>query len=488
MSGPEETDGTALAAAIREGEITAVSALESALARAAEVASLGAIRLRADDAAFEAAHAIDTALAEGDLASAAVFAGVPFLMKDLGVRVRGLPTVAGSRAMVRRAKPAAADDLLTARFRASGLVIFGMTTVPEFGGNLICEPAIGPLCRNPLDPRRSPGGSSGGAASAVASGIVPFAHANDAAGSIRVPAACCGLVGLKPSRGATPAGPDFENYCAGIVANLVVSRSLRDTAAALAAIGGNPRRPMPGPEVGSLAQLDAAPAPLRIAVVSDLPSGVAFDQRRKAAILHAAEVLRRAGHVMSLFDPDRLMPVVTMAAEAAGRILCANLARILDNLDPPLEPGELELITEADLAYGRSLSGAELIEATIAMAKVSLAMADVFEDYDALLTPMLSGPPPMIGAFPTDHGDAKKHGRRLFELAPFAGLANVAGIPALTIPHGRDDDGLPLPVQLMAAVGEDGMLLKLGRVLEKAEPWPIPHRAKSARPFELGET
>jgi amidase len=310
MSSTEERDGTAIAGAIRRGETTAVAALESALARANEVEALGAIRARADDLAFEAARAIDRAVADGTLPNHSVFAGVPFLMKDLGVRVRGLPTVSGSRAMLRRVTPATADDFLTARFRKSGLVIFGMTTVPEFGGNLICEPAIGPLCRNPLDPRRAPGGSSGGAASAVASAIVPFAHANDAAGSIRVPAACCGLVGLKPSRGATPAGPDFDNYCAGIVANLMLSRSLRDTAAALAAISGNARWPTPDPHLGRLQEFDAAPEPLRIAIVFDLPDGLPFDSRRRAAIVHAGDVFRQAGHAVSPLDPDRLTPLL----------------------------------------------------------------------------------------------------------------------------------------------------------------------------------
>lgn len=476
MSEHEERDGTALAVAIRSRDMTAVSALERALARANEVETLGAIRVRADDLAFDTALAIDRSVADGSIPLGAVFAGVPFLMKDLGVRVRGLPTVSGSRAMASRAAPAAEDDFLTARFKGTGLVVFGMTTAPEFGGNLICEPAIGPLCRNPLDPRRSPGGSSGGAASAVASGIVPLAHANDAAGSIRVPAACCGLVGLKPSRGATPAGPDYDNYCAGIVANLVVSHTLRDTATMLAAISGKARWPTQDPVLGAVQQLDMPPGPLRIAVVADLPAGVSLDPERKAAIVHAGDVLRQAGHATTTFDAERLMPLVTRSAQAAGRILSANLARILDALDPPLGPGELEPMTEADLAYGRSLSGAGVVEATVVMARVALAMAEFFESYDVLLTPMLSGPPPLVGAFPTDGGDGKKHGRRLFELAPFAGLANVAGIPALTVPHGRDSNGLPLPVQLMAAMGQDALLLKLARILESAEPWPLARR------------
>lgn len=460
-------DAVALGQAVRSRTVTAVDVLESALSRADSTTSIGAIRLRADDLAFDEARGIDAQISGGTLPADALFAGVPFLMKDLGCTVRGLPIVWGSRAMQKRAKPAAHDDFLTSRFRRTGLVIFGTTTAPEFGNSLVSEPAIGPVCHNPLDPRRSPGGSSGGAAAAVASGVTPIAHANDAAGSIRIPAACCGLVGLKPSRGATPAGPDYENLCGGIVANLVVSRTVRDTAAALQMLTGDSGWPMPDPRVGAVFDaLHHSTGALRIAVVRDMPDGVPFDAERRSAIGDVSERLRAMGHAVSDLSPARLIPIIDEARTAAGRILCANLARMLDTLDPPLESGELEPMTEADLAYGRSLTGAAIVEAGIMVARVSLAVADLFREHDVILTPMLNGPPPLLGAFPMDHSDAELHGRRLFAFAPYAGFPNVAGVPALTIPWGTDSAGLPLPIQLLAGVGHDGLLLRLARTLQ----------------------
>ena len=470
MPTPPNEDATALARAIRKRETTAVSALESALQRAEENAHLGAIRTINAELALEQAHRIDRSIQDGALATDAPFAGVPFLMKDLGVRVAGFATISGSRSMVRRAKAASEDDILAARFKKAGLVIFGMTTAPEFGGNLVCEPAIGPVCRNPLDPTRSPGGSSGGSAAAVAAGVVPFAHANDAAGSIRIPAACCGLVGLKPSRGVSPAGPDFDNHCMGLVSNLVVSRSLRDTAGILAYLSAETAGSMHGLIPADILAFDQVPEPLRIAVISELPDEMVFDADRQNAVLHASDIFRNAGHTIIPVSPDVLSAHGPLASLTAGKILCGNLARNLDRLVPPLEDGELELITDADLEYGRSLSASDMIEASIGLERLSAAFALQFQDFDILLTPMLSSPPPKVGSFPMDHRDSARHAHAHFSFAPYVGIANVAGLPALTVPNGRDAAGLPLPIQLMGPVGWDAVLLKLASCLEKVCP------------------
>ena len=156
---------------------------------------------------------------------------------------------------------------------------------------------------------------------------------------------------------------------------------------------------------------------------------------------------------------------------AAGRILSANLARLLGELEPPLGHEEIEPLTRAALTFGQILTGSELVEAEIAIGKASQLMAGLFDGVDVLLTPMLSGPPPKVGDYPTDHGDLVRHGGRGFALAPYAGFPNVAGTPALTIPHGRDSAGLPLPIQLIAPMGGDVLLLRLARLLQAAEPW-----------------
>ena len=460
-----------LADAIRRGVVGAVEALQASVKRAEEYVHLGAIRSVAIDSALEAAEAVDRAR-EAGRADPAPFAGVPFLMKDLGTNVKGFATIWGSKAMARRSQPALEDDELAVRFRAAGFGIFGMTTVPEFGMTFTCEPPTGPVARNPLDQRLTPGGSSGGAAAAVAAGIVAVAHANDAAGSIRVPAACCGLVGLKPSRGATPSGPDFGNYNSGIVGNLVVSRTLADTAAVLDAITGCSRGPHPDPAIGPAVRILAETVPaLRVGVVEDLPEGLPFDNERRSAVIRAADVLRKAGHTVVTVEPASLAGIIELSGLAAGRVLSANLARMLGELEPPLGHDEIEPLTRAALAFGQSLTGSELVEAEMAIGKASRLMAGLFEGVDVLLTPMLSGPPPKVGDYPTDHGDLARHGRRGFALAPYAGFPNVTGTPALTIPHGRDSAGLPLPIQLIASMGGDVLLLRIARLLHAADPW-----------------
>ncbi|MCW6512687.1 amidase [Lichenifustis flavocetrariae] len=468
--------GLQLAAAIREGRTSAAEALAAALERAEDLAHLGAVRVLAADPATAEAERIDRDRARGASGQGA-FLGVPFLVKDLGTRVKGLPTVWGSRVMLRRSRPAPADDDLVARFRAAGLVIFGMTTVPEFGMTFTSEPLIGPAARNPLDERLTPGGSSGGAAAAVAAGIVAVAHANDAAGSIRVPAACCGLVGLKPSRGATPHGPDFNNYNSGIVGNFVVARTLDDAAAVLDGLAGNSRGPHPDPAIGpACSSLGQPVAALRVGVVQDLPAGLPFDDSRRDAVIRSADVLRRAGHTLVPVEPGALTAIIELSGLAAGRVLSANLARMLGELEPPLRFDDIEPLTRAALTFGQSLSGCDLVEAEMAIGKVGWLMANLFENVDVLLTPMLSGPPPAIGAYPTDHTDLDHHGRRGFALAPFAGFANVAGTPALTVPHGRDSMGLPLPIQLIGPMGSDVLLLRLACSLRAVEPWSFQSR------------
>ncbi|MEP4341068.1 MAG: amidase family protein, partial [Lentilitoribacter sp.] len=235
-------DATALADAIRSHKLTASEAMSASLAKLKDNKFLGSVVAAYPDKGLLSAKNIDLGLQDGPVKDNAVFCGVPTLAKDLGGPFKGFPVCAGSGVVP---TDDGLDSELAMRFRAAGLCCFGTTTSPEFGLSLASEPLIGPICRNPLNPNLSAGGSSGGAASAVASGIVSIAHATDAGGSIRVPAACCGLVGLKPSRGAIPSGPQFTNYLGGIASELAVCRSVRDTANIFHAISGGVKGPYP---------------------------------------------------------------------------------------------------------------------------------------------------------------------------------------------------------------------------------------------------
>ncbi|PKU21530.1 amidase [Telmatospirillum siberiense] len=455
----EPPDGLALAAAIRSGRTTAAATMEAALARAGDCRPLGAIRHLAAELGRRHAAACDAGADREE-----PFRGVPFLMKDLGAAAEGLPIVCSSRAIP--PLPAPADSDLARRFRDAGLIPFGVTTVPEFGLSLAAEPAIGPIARNPLDPTRTPGGSSGGAAAAVAAGIVALAHATDAGGSIRVPAACCGLVGLKPTRGATPGGPAFGNHLGGLACELVVSRSLRDTAATLDACAGRAHGPFPDPALGAplLARLDQPPSPLRIGVCPDAETAAGIGAAQREAVLHAADVFARAGHRLQPIATERLTSLQEDSALVFDRIISVNLARLLGDLSA------VEPLSAAVARRGMAVTARELQEAELTGVRVANGLWTLFDGIDVLLTPMLSGPPPKLGSFPTDHGDVALHWRRMAECAPFATLANVAGVPALSIPHGLSD-GLPLSVQLIGPMSGDGLLLRLARLLQAVLPW-----------------
>lgn len=447
-------DALALAEAIRTGSTTASKALEDALRRAAELADLGAIRLIAADLARVQAAEVRP--------GGVSFQGVPFLMKDLGAVATGLPVICGSRAMLGLPQPPEAE--LAARFKRAGLVPFGVTTVPEFGLSLSSEPAIGPVARNPLDPTRTPGGSSGGAAASVAAGIVAVAHATDAGGSTRVPAACCGLVGLKPTRGVVPGGPGFGNHLGGIAAELIVSRSLRDTAAMLDAVGGRARGPASDPDLGGamLPRLAQKLDPMRVGVCLGDDS---IELQRRDAVHHAAAVLSHAGHKVVLFSPETLATLVADAAVVFERIITVNLARTVT------DESNIEPMTAAAVRRGRTMSACSLQQAEAMSVQISYRLWQIFDEIDALLTPMLSSAPPLINAFPTDHDDIELHFRRMTAFAPYATIANVSGNPALTVPHGIDSAGLPLPVQLIGPMAQDARLLRLAGLLQTAVPW-----------------
>ncbi len=455
-----QADATALAEAIRKGRLTSRAAMAASIATAEAMADLGAVAYQDRDKGFAAAEHIDR-LAPVERRAMA-FAGVPTLGKDLGGPFAGFPVTAGSRLMARRGGHVDSD--LAERFRAAGFCLFGLTTSPEFGLSLASEPEIGPVARNPLAPALSAGGSSGGAAAAVASGIVSIAHATDAGGSIRVPAACCGLVGLKPSRGLMPAGPQFGNHLGGIATELAVCRSVRDTASIFAAISGDARGPYP-----PVALQSAPQGSLRIGVLSATGEDLPTTAERCEVVEEAACYLEAEGH--------ELVPVPFSAVEAMAEtsrrafvdIVCINLADTFTRFN--LDAAKTEMLTQAVIERGLSMSASSLWQSLNAMVLVSRDLWSLFDGIDCLMSPILSSAPLPVGSFPSHHRDTDLHFHRMAAFAPLAALANASGFPALTLPFGADQQGLPLPVQLMAPMGAEPLLLQLAAVLEQDGRW-----------------
>jgi len=458
-----QSDATDLAAAIRHGKLSATEAMQASLEAAVRQAPLGALAYV--DAAMGLASAEERDRERRSVPgrfSIRPFAGVPSLAKDLGGPFAGLPVTAGSRLFER--KGGEADSDLAARFRDAGFCLFGLTTSPEFGLSLASEPAIGPLCRNPLDPDRTAGGSSGGAAAAVAAGIVAIAHATDAGGSIRVPAACCGLVGMKPTRGAIPGGPSFGNHLAGIASELAVCRSVRDTALIFGSLSGNSRGPFADPS-----PVDIDSGRLRIGLLIDTGSAYPTDSDRLAAVEDAARALENDGHLIVPLSWAEFEGSVTSSGRAFADIVSVNLAALIEAA--ALHESRAEPLTQAFAARGRGLSVTSLWNTLNEAVLVSHKLWTLFDKVDCILMPMLSSAPLAIASFPSDHTDTDLHLERMTAFAPLACLANISGFPALTLPFGQDEHALPLPVQIMAPMGHEPRLLSLAARLESEGRW-----------------
>ncbi|WP_431950499.1 amidase [Actinacidiphila sp. bgisy167] len=453
-----ERDATGLRALIRAGEVTA-GEVETVARRALEVADaeLNALTLPLFDPA--PAHRPD-----------GPFAGVPFVIKDGGPFARGVPFTLGSRAL--RAAVAEADHDLMARFRGAGLVALAQSTAPEFGLSFATEPVRYGPTRNPWDTARGVGGSSGGSAALVAAGAVPVAHANDAGGSIRVPASCCGLVGLKPSRGRTPCGPPAGEAAFGLQVEFAVTRTVRDAAALLDAVSGTSygeKHVLPAPPVPFAHAARSDPGRLRVALTTAAWSGTPVDRQVAGVTVDAGKVLEWIGHRVTedtpRLDADDLVEAAALAAFAAG----GALLRAAPRMDRSL----LEAVSRAVLAETQACTALELMAATEAQHRVTREVGRFLTAYDLLVTPTL-------GALPAPHGtlgyDDPRHTVRswlgeLFAYGPFTAAFNVSGHPAVSLPLGQSREGLPIGVQLVAAQGREDLLLGVAAQLEQAVPW-----------------
>lgn len=415
---------------------------------------------------------------DGPAPGSAPLAGVPFLIKDLGVSMTGRRWELGSRLAAGNVAPA--DSFLMRRLRRAGLMTFGRTATPEMAYSTTTEPVLYGATRNPWDLERSAGGSSGGAGAAVAAGIVPLAHATDAAGSIRIPAAYNGLFGLKPTRGRVSMGPDLDEIFNGLAVQGSVSRTVRDSAALLDAIRGpEPGDPYFAPEPPRPYAQEVArdPGALRIGVLAEAWGGRRTARPVAEALARTVRLLESLGHRVE-------ETTVGLGAEweefvlANARQWSANLAASLDALAAatgrPIDSSTLEPPTLASYHYGQRVSGPEFVTALGLRNRVARSLARYFDAYDLLLTPTLPELPVPLGTHGA--GAEKLDGlgwlRRLFDMSPFTAAFNVSGTPAMSVPVAVDaGTGLPIGMQFAAGYGLEGRLFRLAGQLERTQPW-----------------
>ncbi|MDI6104602.1 amidase family protein [Actinoplanes sp. NEAU-A12] len=405
-----------------------------------------------------------------DHAADGPFAGVPFLLKDGGPMAAGIPFTMGSRAIQHAA--AWHDSDLMRRFRAAGLVTLGLTAVPEMLLSFATESVRHGTTRNPWAPDRGAGGSSGGAAALVAAGAVPLAHANDGAGSIRVPASCCGLVGLKPSRGRVPCGPDMGEAMFGMAYEFALTRSVRDAAHLLDAVQGpavGDKYTAPPPRRAYAEELGADPGRLRVAVTTRAWSGVPVDAEVAAATERTARLLEQMGHEVVEAGPAVDWDAAVLALRAE---LVAIAATFLLGPRPP-DPDLLEAVSRRALAELRDLTALDLLGRLDAQNRVSRVVGGFFTEYDLLVTPTLAQLPAPHGTLRYDDPGHTVTSwlDALLAYGPFTSVFNVTGQPAVSLPLGHSVEGLPVGVQLVAGYGREDLLFRVAARLEEAVPW-----------------
>jgi amidase len=467
-------DATDQARLVRTGQVTPAELVDAAVERARRVdPQLSAlVRDRFDAARAEA---------RGDLPRGP-FQGVPLLLKDVGAHLVGEATHYGT-SFLRDADWRSPDDSHLGReFRLAGFVVLGRTRVPELATTVTTESAAYGATRNPWDPRRSPGGSSGGSAAAVAAGIVPVAHGGDGGGSLRIPAALCGLVGLKPSRGRVSQGPQVGESWGGLTVDGALTRTVRDTAAVLQEIclpmPGDPYS-APGPYGTYPAEVGVRPHGLRVGLLLEPPQeGIAGHPECRAAVEATGRLLETLGHHVEIAAPATLGH--PDFSRHYNRVLAADVALTLEQfgraLGRDIADDELEPRNQAYRGLGRSLSAVDYLASRHWLARFSRQAADWWapawqggQNFDVLVTPTVNGLAPVLGEL--DDPDPKVTSRRIREFLTYTPQFNVTGQPAVSLPLYWTADGLPVGVQLVAAYGREDLLIRLASHLELAAPW-----------------
>ena len=415
----------------------------------------------------------ELAMAQAETDLKGPFFGVPFLLKDLHSSLEGTITSDGSRSSAKNV--ADFTDTLTQRCLDSGLVIFGKTNSPEFGLTVTTEPVLFGPTRNPWNLNHSAGGSSGGAAAAVAAGIIPMAQATDGGGSIRIPASCCGLVGLKPTRARTPRGPKvFEGWAGQSIAHCV-SISVRDSALLLDATSG--------PEIGSpyhapyqkdsfLSSLEKDPKNLKIAYI--VPESISIDAEVKDVMTKTFSLLESLGHSVESKSID--LPTDEIMTTIAA-VISSSLANKIDEMEKQigknLDNTMLENVTLQMQKNGKEVLAKDYIQAVKTNHKIGYEVEKMFLDYDILLSPVLAKPPVEIGNIDLNTTDFADYAEKLSTYTPFTGIFNQSGHPSISLPLYRTPKNLPVGTMLTASFGNESLLFGLARQLEVAEPWEV---------------
>lgn len=461
----DKQDALGLADMVRRKQISPGELLDMTVARAE--ATNGKYNFLAQKLYDFGKKAIADGLPDGP------FRGVPLLIKDLHASIAGTRTGNGSRSYDGYVADYTSE--LVRRHQAAGFVIFGKTTTPEFGLTTTTESLATGATRNPWNPAHIAGGSSGGAAAAVAAGVIPMAHASDGGGSIRIPASCCGLFGMKPSRGRVPMGPRRTEGWGGLSTQHAVSRSVRDSAAMLDATHGiepGSRYGAPTPDGSFLSQVTKSPGKLRIALMLDTPGGTPVDPECITAAKDAAKLLESLGHRVNEAAPK-------VDAKALGT---ANFATISSALAADIEdrarltgiapsPEILEKVTLTFLQYSKGFSATDLARASGTFQEAAIAIGQFMADYDIILSPTLAAPPITIGRLGLMPENFEKWGQEIASFSPWTGLFNGSGQPSMSLPLAMSKSGLPIGVMITGRYGDEATLFRLAGQIERAAPW-----------------
>ncbi|HKW87538.1 MAG TPA: amidase [Candidatus Acidoferrales bacterium] len=459
-------DATTQAELVRRKEVRPIELVEAAIARIERVNSqLNAVILPLYEDARRSAPA--ETLPDGP------FRGVPFLLKDLLASYAGARMTGGSA--FTREYVAPHDCELVRRLKRAGLIIAGKTNTPELGILPTTEPRLFGATRNPWNVARTTGGSSGGSAAAVAAGLVPAAHANDGGGSIRIPASCCGLFGLKPTRGRVPLGPDLGDVMGGLVAEHVVTRSVRDSAALLDAVAG----PEPGdpyavtpPARPFAREVGTPPGKLHIGFTTKAPTGVPVHADCVRAVEDTAKLCAALGHEVEVAAPEingEMYLDVFIKIWAAGVAWSVAIAE--REIERAARAYDFEPLTWSLVEMGRKISAPEYLLAWTALQGLARQVAYFFEKYDMWLTPTLALPPVPLGHFDSPPSNPMAGLWRATEFVAFTPFANITGQPAMSVPLFWNAEGLPIGTHFVGRFGVEAALFRLAAQLEEARPW-----------------
>ena len=473
-------DAVELSAGIRAGDYSVVEVTECAINRAEKVeSSIHSIVTQNFERALETAKIIDNS---AEYLQKSILAGFPFLIKDLST-VKGLPATFGSNLF--KDNKANISSNIVQKYLNAGLNIFGLTNTPEFGLTLTTEPIANGVTRNPWNLEYSTGGSSGGAAAAVAAGISPVAHATDGGGSIRIPAACCGLFGLKPSRGLTAIENKLGDSWSGMSVGHVVSQSVRDSAAFLDIIKLEQANlfPLPPAPKSFLDKLGSEPRSLKIGLQLQHPLDQAIDNDCLDGVKQAGMLCESLGHkVEEINHPIDYGPITSAMSKLINTHIFQRVHARICQLDLKLNEADIETSTRIVAKLGSDITAVEFLQARDLLYAAEVTMAQFHQSCDIIVSPVLTKTPAKLGWLNMNSNDMKEYTQRFRQYSGFTSIYNGTGQPSMSIPLHRSAIGLPVGVMFTGSWGSDQLLLDLASQLEKSQPWPryVPNVQESA--------